>query len=256
MFDIETGTLVHKHPVAHSAWIWAVRTGSTWTEEPPRAVTSTAERSLRSAKGGGSSVLLPQRSRDDDTSAAGGSNGGGGGDGDKNGNSYTDSGDSDDDGYGQRPPVSSLPYDCVWDGRLILTGTTSGSLVVVDSRMHRTALRRDYEHYTTPRFRADLLAHRRASADLNDDAGPWEQGGASGYPIAGIAPMFGHNRFVTSSFDGFVRVFDLRTMRPLLAMNGGGARLSRCEVYHDLIVCGSMDGCERVFDFRPNRGGD
>jgi hypothetical protein len=56
-----------------------------------------------------------------------------------------------------------------------------------------------------------------------------------GAPITGIQPDYAHHRFTTSSFDGAMRVFDLRTFRPSLlipcfAPGDDSGRLARVDI--------------------------
>jgi hypothetical protein len=62
--------------------------------------------------------------------------------------------------------------------------------------------------------------------------------------------------FITSGFDGALRVWDARAMRPGRPFggegggDGGAGRLARCTlVAPDLVAAGSMYGTVKLFDF-------
>ena len=78
--------------------------------------------------------------------------------------------------------------------------------------------------------------------------------------------MWAHNRFVTSSFDGAVRVWDARRFLPVLVLPVAVAaphrygrdaeaerRLARVDVWHDCIAAGGMDGRLHLWDCEPGR---
>lgn len=110
---------------------------------------------------------------------------------------------------------------------------------------------------------------RRAAAadyDSDDDFGdvsvgaggrnPFFGGGAESNraPISGLCfiPSFGGHSFVTSSFDGCVRIWDLRalTSGPTVTLRGSHDRLTRVDASSDIIAAGCMDGSVRMWDFR------
>ena len=140
------------------------------------------------------------------------------------------------------------------DGRLLLVGTTAGSVSLIDTRARRRAAKAEYADYTTRVMRARIAA---AALAAGEGAAGWGGAGGDngGVPVAGIAPMFSERRFVTSSFDGYARVWDMRVFRPVVELFSGGTRLTRCDVSHDCIVAGGMDGVVRMWDMRPERGG-
>jgi hypothetical protein len=71
-----------------------------------------------------------------------------------------------------------------------------------------------------------------------------------GPPITGIQPNFAHDRFCTSSFDGCVRVWDLRTFRPVQILRAAAEeRLARLDITRTLAAAGGMDGTLHIFDF-------
>ena len=73
--------------------------------------------------------------------------------------------------------------------------------------------------------------------------------------IYGMAVMGAHNRVVTSSFDGAVRVWDLRMFKVVsTALGAGREQLTRVDVAHDHIVAGCMRGGVEMFDCDPRRG--
>jgi hypothetical protein len=88
-------------------------------------------------------------------------------------------------------------------------------------------------------------AHQVAFAE---EPGPQERA------VAGLelAPHVGC--FFTTGFDGALRVWDARTMRPGRPVLGEG-QLSRCAlVSADLIASGSMHGTVKLYDFNWARG--
>lgn len=121
-------------------------------------------------------------------------------------------------------------------GDLLLAGTTSGMVAAYDTRVGRRVAA---VHVGAPE--TDL--HTAMMARL---------------PIAGLAPMFDNGRFVTSSFDGYVRVWDLRTFRVMSAIATAatatsGDRLARVAVYHDLAAAVSMNGTVELVDMDVSR---
>jgi hypothetical protein len=61
---------------------------------------------------------------------------------------------------------------------------------------------------------------------------------------------------VTSCFDGCVRIWDARALRPRVTLRGSHERLARVDVFHDVIAAGCMDGTLRMWDLRPERAAD
>jgi hypothetical protein len=75
-------------------------------------------------------------------------------------------------------------------------------------------------------------------------------------PCSGLALQLAHARFVTASFDGIVRVWDARMLRPYMrlhARNAEAISLSRCDVSHDTIAAGGSDGSIQMWDMWPER---
>jgi WD40 repeat protein len=147
---------------------------------------------------------------------------------------------------GDRPGSSAAPprlptgEPYLGDGNLVLTGSTDGFVRALDIRMRKVA--------HTVRVRA---APGSASGSSVGWGGPGGDPGAA--PIAGMSAMFAHHRFVTASFDGCVRVWDLRTFRPLARYTGGFERMTRCDVSQDMIAAGRMDGTVVAWDMCPER---
>lgn len=153
------------------------------------------------------------------------------------------------------------------DGRTLLTGDSDGWCRLWDLRACGSA-----KHSVQCVQALRLPPPAREMTDLT---------GWSGSPIAGMSAMFGHGRFVTSSFDGCARVWDLRSFRVLQTLSAHGTaqglaipppgmhgrrgagmpgsaglqaaadRLCRVDVSPDMIVAGSMDGGVLAWDMWP-----
>lgn len=130
---------------------------------------------------------------------------------------------------------SSGSYDSsssLGDGWSLFSGTTNGDL-----RLHD--------------LRSKLIAHHaRIKARNPRYYNNWSVDGAA--PITGISTMFAHHRFVTSSFDGCARIWDLRMFRPIQILAGPRERLARIEVSSTLAVSGCMDGNIHMWSFLSN----
>lgn len=153
------------------------------------------------------------------------------------------------------------------DGRTLLTGDTDGWCRLWDLRACGSA-----RHSVKCVQAVRLPPPAREMTDLT---------GWAGSPIAGMTTMFGHGRFITSSFDGCARVWDLRrfTVVQTLSAHGSAAglaipspssstrrgggmpgstghqaaadRLCRVDVSPDMILAGSMDGGVLGWDLWP-----
>ena len=79
-----------------------------------------------------------------------------------------------------------------------------------------------------------------------------------GFPITGLQPSYAHHRFATSSFDGAMRVFDMRTFRPALVIPCFEAReaerLARVDITPTMMAAGGMDGVLYMADFLGDAG--
>lgn len=88
---------------------------------------------------------------------------------------------------------------------------------------------------------------------LEPDTPAWER---DDIPCSGLALQLAHARFVTASFDGIVRVWDARMLKPtmhLQARTPDSVSLSRCDVSHDTIAVGASDGSIQMWDMYPER---
>lgn len=130
--------------------------------------------------------------------------------------------------------ISNVNRQYWGDGRKLFTGTTNGEVRLYDLRTNTA----------TRTVRLNLQRGQEALFGMGD---------GNQVPITGIAPMFTHHRFVTSSFDGKVRVWDERMFRPVLVLpSSSGQRLARCEVTPTMIAAGCMDGTAQVWSFLTN----
>jgi WD40 repeat protein len=132
-----------------------------------------------------------------------------------------------------RPAAGSAAAEAPYlgDGNMIFTGNTLGEVRLYDLRTSSAVQR--------VRIAPD---HLRAA---------FHGGGA---PITGVQPDFVHHRFATSSFDGALRVFDLRTFKPAVviscfAMGDDSGRLARVDITPTMAAAGGMDGALYVADF-------
>jgi hypothetical protein len=114
------------------------------------------------------------------------------------------------------------------DGWTFFTGSTLGEVRLYDLRAAKVAQR-------------VRISMRRGFQATFHGGGP---------PITGIQPNFAHDRFCTSSFDGCVRVWDLRTFRPVQILRAAAEeRLARLDITRTLAAAGGMDGTLHIFDF-------
>jgi WD40 repeat protein len=111
------------------------------------------------------------------------------------------------------------------DGWSVAAGTTNGDLALFD-------------------LRSKAKVHQVRISSRHSVMGAGQRA-----PITGVAPTFSAHRFVTSSFDGVLRVWDERTWRPVLTLAGPRERLTRCEVSPTLAVAGCMDGTVQAWSF-------
>jgi len=98
------------------------------------------------------------------------------------------------------------------DGNVVFSGNTLGEVRLYDLRA--------------------AAAVQRVRVAPDNMRAAFHGGGA---PITGIQPDYAHHRFTTSSFDGAMRVFDLRTFRPSLlipcfAPGDDSGRLARVDI--------------------------
>jgi len=70
-------------------------------------------------------------------------------------------------------------------------------------------------------------------------------------PVAGLRMHPSLPLFVTSSFDGFLRVVDLRNFSVVGALSGGGGRLTRTDCTEDMAVAASFHSYVVAFSFGP-----
>ena len=132
----------------------------------------------------------------------------------------------------REPEPEAAPVEYMGDGNALFTGCTLGEVRLYD-------------------LRASRCVHRvriAPGAGLRD----FQEGG--GAPITGILPDYQHSRFTTSSFDGCMRVWDLRSFRPVLIVRASGERLARCDITPTMAAAGGMDGALHILDFLGGRG--
>jgi hypothetical protein len=231
VFDLAAGGVCTNTYRQGDCWLWVVKSSATWAStmghEPGAPRFGIGERGT--AEGGGS------------RSAAAGGDGEG------------EEGLEDDEELEQvaegvwRPVRASEPVrllqpensgaaaaaDSAYlgDGSMVLTGNTLGEIRLYDLRAAAAVQR--------VRIAPDAMR------------GSFHGGGA---PITGIQPDFVHNRFSTSSFDGAMRVFDLRTFRPALVIacfpeGDDSGRLARVDITPAVAASGGMDGALYLADF-------
>lgn len=216
-WNVETGKLLRAWSTG-ATWIWSIKSGTTW-------------QSSACVEAGG--PLLPGVAAADARAAAAGAAA----------------------GAPRRMEAASRTIGHAsgsWegDGNTLLVGDTAGFVRLFDLRSPSCQKRVRLTHSDKPGPRSTSAGYESA-ADAAASAG----GGIMQLPIAGLAVMGAHNRFVTTSFDGRCRVFDQRTFGLLsIASSAGGERLTRVDVHHDFIAAGSMNGCMEVFDVDPKRG--
>jgi WD40 repeat protein len=67
--------------------------------------------------------------------------------------------------------------------------------------------------------------------------------------VSGIAMDNDENRVVSTSFDGSVKVWDIRTQKCLHTLYGHKERLTRCDVNDHSIASACFDGEVRIWKF-------
>ncbi len=157
------------------------------------------------------------------------------------------------EGAGVRPPpggawpLSPEPGGGVFSHpSMLLAGCTTGFVRLIDRRLPVAAACVSISGEAMP-------AGHRSLSDLGAPHGAPQESAVAGLELAPHV-----DGFITTGFDGALRAWDARTMRPgrpiiepHLGVGGDGAgRLARCAlVAPDLIAAGSMYGTVKLYDF-------
>jgi WD40 repeat protein len=243
-------------------WVWVAKTSATWHSseghEPGLPRYGVDEKQAedawfaqRGGSGGGSGGGAGAGSAASGTgpvgAGAGGGAGGGAGAGAGGGrfgpgmdDDEGGDGDEEDEEIGDGAFVPVRAHEPVQLGRDVPGGSLESSSVLGDG----------YSLFTATTGGDIRLHDLRTNAQVHHVRLRSMQIGAGGRaPVAGLSLMSAQNRFVTTSFDGRARVWDVRMWRPVQTLLGAHERLTRCDVSETMVMSGCMDGTVHAWSF-------